>query len=241
MRIAIVDDVASERKKLFEKTSVQLVKHSINAQIFDYDNSEDFLEAALQEHFNLVFLDIYMNGINGVEAARRFREFDQECILIFTTTSTDHALEGFRVRAMNYLVKPYSDKDFNSMFSEITKRLPAPDRYLDIQIVGGIERVRFCEIIYAEHFQHQIYIHTINGKTIITRQTLAEFRTRLKDDERFFLCSRGVIVNLECVADFDGKDFTLTNDEKISISRGNAKTAQVVFCDFLFKRRKNDA
>ena len=83
MRIAIVDDLAAERHFLREQLEQKLP-------------------------FSVAFLDIYMMGMTGIEAARELRKTDTDCLLIFTTTSTDHALEGFQVRAMHYLVKPFT-------------------------------------------------------------------------------------------------------------------------------------
>lgn len=236
MRIAIIDDIASERKELHERLSVQLDSYSLNAQILEYENGETFLADAEKENFALVFMDIYLEQENGVEIAKKLRSFDQNCILVFTTTSTDHALDGFRVSALQYLVKPYSDKELNTLFNEISKRMPVPDKYIDIHIVGGTARLRLCEIMYAEHFQHRIHIHTADGGTTITRLTFTDFITRLDADERFFLCNRGVIINLEFADDFDGTAFTLKNRQTISVSRDNAKSARIAFGDFLFKR-----
>lgn len=236
MRIAIVDDIESERKELHKRINAQLLHHTLNAQIFEYENGETFLIDAGKERFDLAFLDIYMNGINGVETAAKLRTFDQECILIFTTTSTDHALDGFRVRALHYLVKPYSDDELDNLFCEIIERLPTPEKHLDVRIVGGTARLRFCEIMYAQHFRHQIHIHTSDGNTTVTRQTFRDFTAELEGDERFFLCNRGVIINLEYADDFNGTDFKLKNGDAISVSRDTAKSARLAFCDFLFKR-----
>lgn len=236
MRIAIVDDIESERKELHKKVSIMILRYSLNAQIFEYKSGEEFLDEAQRECFELVFLDIYMNGLNGIETAVNLRTFDKKCLLVFTTTSTDHALDGFRVRAFHYLVKPYSNDELNGLFEEIMQRLPAPDKYLDVHVVGGTVRLRFSEIIYAEHFQHRIHIYSTNDKTTITRQTFSEFTAKLGKDERFFLCSRGVIINLEYADDFDGTAFILKNGDKISVSRDIAKSARLTFGDFLFKR-----
>lgn len=235
MRIAVVDDIASERKTLCDRLNTQFTRHALHAKIFEYESGEAFLIAAEQEPFNIIFLDIYMDGANGVEIAKKLRTFDQDCILIFTTTSTDHALDGFRVRALHYLVKPYSEEDLEILFDEIAKRLPAPDKYIDVRIVGGTVRLRFKEILYAEHFQHRIHIYSADEKKTVTRQTFNEFSSNL-NDERFFLCSRGVIVNLEHVEDFDGTAFILKNGKSISVSRDLAKSARLAFGDFLFKR-----
>lgn len=239
MRIAIVDDIASERKRLHERLSVQLRCHALDAQILEYDSGEAFLADAKKEHFSLVFMDIYMEGENGVEIAKKLRSFDPNCLLVFTTTSTDHALEGFRVRALHYLVKPYSDEELKNLVNEIIERMSAPDNYLDVKIVGGTVRLRFCEIMYAQHFQHCIYIYTTDGQTTVTRQTFAEFTANLSYDERFFLCNRGVIINLEHANDFDGTAFTLKNGALISVSRDKSKSARAAFGDYLFRKGRN--
>ncbi len=106
MRIAIVDDLAAERTLLKELLERQLQRRNVQADILEYESSETFLEAAWKAPFTAAFLDIYMNGMTGMEAAKKLRETNTDCLLVFTTTSTDHALEGFQVRALHYLVKP---------------------------------------------------------------------------------------------------------------------------------------
>ncbi len=236
MRIAIIEDIASEREILKGRLSSQLNRISLDARIFDFASGAAFLFAAQIEKFDLVFLDIYMQNENGVDTAKALRRFDTDCLLIFTTTSTDHALDGFRVRAFHYLVKPYTDDELTALFDEIAKLLPSQDRYIELKAIGGTIRLRFREILYAEHFQHQIHIHRTSGEKIITRQTFHEFTANLTDG-RFFVCYRGIIVNLEHVEDFDGIDFILKNGKRIPVSRNHAKSARLAFGDFLFGRR----
>lgn len=93
--------------------------------------------------FTVVFLDIYMNGANGIEIAREFRMSDSDCFLIFTTTSTDHALEGFRVRALHYLVKPYNEKEISTLLDEILSRIPDSGKYIDVKVNGSNIQIPF--------------------------------------------------------------------------------------------------
>lgn len=236
MRIAIVDDIVSERESLHGRVDVQLARLALYADILEYSNGSDFLFAAKKSRFDLVFLDIYMETENGIETAKSLRRFDADCLLVFATTSTDHALDGFRVRAMHYLIKPYTDNELTALFDELVKRLPVPDQYLEVNSAGIPCRLRFGEILYAVHYQHQIHIYTTDGQKTVTRQTFQKFTANLCD-ERFFLCSRGVIVNLEHAADFDGTNFILRNGERIAVSRSLVKSARSAFGDFLFKRR----
>lgn len=236
MRIAIVDDIAQERQLLRQRLEHSLEARGVPGELTEFESGEAFLEAARQQRFTAAFLDIYMGGISGMEAATQLRQFDPECLLIFSTTSTDHALEGFRVRAMHYLVKPYAQKDISQLMEEILARIPQPDRYIPVKANGSEVQLQLRDIVYAEHFSHMIHIHTTFGKVLITRQSFGEFTAPLKQEPRFFQCSRGVVVNLEHAQDFDGTCFALDDGSSAQVSRELCKAARQAFMDFLFQR-----
>lgn len=227
----------AERNLLQQRLQTQLSKRNICAEFFEYESGEDFLAATKKEPFSVLFLDIYMTGITGMETASELRTFDTDCLLIFTTISTDHALEGFRVRAMHYLVKPYSENELDTLTDEILERLPKPDKYMDIKVNGSDVRLCFGDIVYAEHLSHMIHIHTASKKTLIIRQSFGDFITPLKEDNRFFPCNRGGIVNLEHAIDFDGTSFLMNDNACVPVSRSLLKTARQTFMNFLFQRR----
>ena len=234
MRIAIVDDIASERETLKKRIAEQADRLSTDAAILGYSSGSDFLADARKNDFDLVFLDIYMGNENGVETAEKLRRFDKDCLLVFTTVSQDHALDGFRVRALHYLVKPYKETDLAALFDEIAGRFPVMDRYIELNAAGGTVRLRFQDLLYAEHYQHQVYIYSTAGEQIVARLTFRKFTASLTDG-RFFLCSRGVLINMEHAQDFDGMDFILKNGKRIPVSRNLAKAARMAFGDYLFK------
>lgn len=236
MRIAIVDDIAKERKLLADRLQQQLSRRGVHEDLSEFENGETFLAAARERPFTVVFLDIYMDGANGIETARELRKFDSDALLIFTTTSTDHALEGFQVRAMHYLVKPYHEKEISALIDEILSRIPDSGKYIDVKVNGSNVQIPFRNIIYAEHFSHMIHIHTTGGKELVTRQSFEAFTTSLKMDSRFYSCSRGVVINLQHAVDFDGTMFVLDQGTQISVSRKLVKNARQTFMDFLFQR-----
>ena len=143
MRIAIVDDIKEERDKLADVLTKQLSRRGIHVNLFEFENGEDFLIAAKERPFTVVFLDIYMSGANGIETARELRIFDSDALLIFTTTSTDHALDGFKVRAMHYLVKPYPENEISDLIDEVLSRIPDSGKYIDIKVNGSNVQVPF--------------------------------------------------------------------------------------------------
>ena len=211
MKIAIVDDISDERTLLRNRLESQFSRRNVHTDIFEYENGETFLTAAKECPFTVVFLDIYMNGSNGIDIAKELRRSDTDCLLIFTTTSTDHALEGFQVRALHYLVKPYSENDISALADEILSRIPDSGKYIDVKVNGSNIQIPFQKIIYAEHFSHM--------------------------DARFYQCNRGVVINLEHAVDFDGSGFCLDNGSNVPVSRKLLKNARQTFMDFLFQRR----
>ena len=112
MRIAIVDDLAAERTLLKDRLEWQLQRRNVQADILEYESGETFLEAARKATFTAAFLDIYMDGMTGMEAAKKLRETNKDCLLVFTTTSTDHALEGFRCGRFIIWSSPFPKPSF---------------------------------------------------------------------------------------------------------------------------------
>ena len=88
----------------------------------------------------------------GSRLPESFRGFDPDCLLIFTTTSTDHALDGFKVRALHYLVKPYNEKEISELMDEVLSRIPDSRKYIDVKVNGSNIQVPFRSIVFAEHF-----------------------------------------------------------------------------------------
>ena len=236
MRIAIVDDLADERAWLKERLARQLALRGAEAELLEFDSGESFLAAEKTQRFTAAFLDIYMDGMSGMEAAKELRKTDTSCLLVFTTTSADHALEGFQVRAMHYLVKPFSTEELERLTDEILARMPYPDKCMVLKAGGSDIRLGYHSIIYAEHFAHMINVHTTAGKTISTRQTFKTFTEKLKEESRFFICGRGVIVNLEHASDFENEAFCMEDGSRIYVNKELLKSARQAFMEFLLQR-----
>ena len=221
MTIAIVDDIKEERVLL--RTRLEKIFHQkdMGFHCCEYENGEAFLEASKDQDITVLFLDIYMDGAYGIEIAKEFRKSNKDCLLIFTTTSSDHALEGFQVRAMHYLVKPYTEDELSS---------------LTLKVNGSEFQVPFKTIVHADHFSHMIHIHTTAKKELVIRQSFSSFTAPLKEDSRFFVCNRGTIINMEHAVDFDGTMFLLDDGSKIAVSRELSKLARQHFMDYLFQR-----
>ena len=215
MRIAIVDDLAAERALLQSRLERQFSRRNVQAAFYGFESGEAFLAAEKAQHFTAAFLDIYMNGMSGMEAARELRKLDTDCMLVFTTTSTDHALEGFQVRAMHYLVKPFTEEELEQLTDEILAKVPHPEKYMDLKVNGS---------------------NIPSGKPLATRQAFKASIEPLKKDRRFFICGRGVIVNLEHAENFEGNAFRMDNGSSVYVSQELLKNARQAFMEFLLQR-----
>ena len=211
MRIAIVDDLETERAQLKTRLARQLRLCGAEAELLEFESGESFLAAEKEQRFTAAFLDIYMHGMSGMDAAKELRKTDADCLLVFTTTSTDHALEGFQVRALHYLVKPFSEEELSALLAEMLARLPRPEPVLTV---------------------------TTALKTLITRQSFKVFTEPLKKDPRFFVCGRGMIVNLEHAADFRDGAFCMTDGSSVYVSQELLKPARQAFMEFLLQRER---
>lgn len=236
MMIAIVDDTCDDRRRLHRQLENALRSRNVQADILEFDSGEAFLTAASRQRFGVAFMDIYMSGASGIEVAHELRKRDRNCLIVFTTVSKDHALDGFKVRAMQYLVKPFDEHDIDCLTDELLERLPHPDKYIDVRTGGDIIHLLYKNIIYAEHFSHMIHIHLTAQKIIATRQSFREFTAPLKGEPRFFICNRGVIVNLEHACDFEDKCFVMSDGSRVFVSRELAKRARHAFMEFLLQR-----
>ena len=238
MRVAVVDDNAADRDWLAEQIENLLARRGLEGTVFPFPDGASFLAASQGSRFHLAFLDIYMEGRDGLSTAQELRSFDPDCQLVFSTSSRDHALDGYRVRAVQYLLKPYDSAALEGAFDQLARLLPAPERYVALRSGRQDVRVRLRDILWVEHFQHQVFVHTAGGGEVSARLTFREFAGMLADDPRFFVCGRGVLVNLDHAADFDGGTFVLEDGTCVPVSRDLGSAARSAFGDRLFYRER---
>ena len=136
--IAIVDDLESDREKLrrdleafFNNTS-----HEIDCRLFSS------AEAFLNSEFNaqIVFLDICMEGMNGVDLAKMLREKDEKLLIVFLSTSSDYAFDAFPVHPFDYLVKPYQKENLTRVLQETLRVMGVADP----KVSCGFRRWKRC-------------------------------------------------------------------------------------------------
>ena len=233
MNIAIIEDTGQELSLLERCLQSYLSSRQVYRVIDTYTSGEAFLENWPSKSYDLVFLDILMEGISGIEVARKIRETDSECLLIFISSSKEYALHGFEVRAFDYLLKPLSEERFQKTMDLCQNELAKHIRYIEVKESRTLVKIPLNEIIYTDYYNHYIQIHTA-ARLIRSYQQFDVFSPLLLCYPQFLCCYRNCIVNMDHVDSVDKHDFVMENGERVPITRGNRNSIYQQYADYQF-------
>ncbi|MFA6861441.1 MAG: LytTR family DNA-binding domain-containing protein [Bacilli bacterium] len=181
--------------------------------------------------FDLIFLDIKMPLMNGMEAAKKIREKDKNVVIIFITSLAQFAVQGYEVEALDFIVKPIEYNEFSLKLNRALLRIHQENRkFISLNIGTNLIRLDTNEIIYIESKKHKVIFHTTKDKYEI-RNTLVWAEKEI-NDSNFCRCNNCYLVNLSYVLKIDGNDCILPN-ARLLISRPKKKYFQEVFVKYL--------
>ncbi len=236
IRIAICDDLPEERKML-----VSLLEHSsIPAAYSQFKSSEELLEVFHPGKFDLLLMDIYMDGMTGVEAVRKIREMDESIPIAFTTTSTEHTLESYRLSVLKYLEKPVRQKDINDLLHLVKLQKDSAPR-LTVRQNGTVQKLPLSELFYLEQKGHHVMISRKDGSVLQLYGKLSDLLPQL-EEQPFFCPHKSYCVNLAFVRGIneESQSYELADGKQVPISRVNRSRAKRAWEDFLFARTRGD-
>lgn len=233
MTVAIVDDLARDIQTLQDHLLTYCKDHKVHMHIHKYTSAADFLAALEETEYSLAFLDIYMQSETGIKLAAKIRERRPDCQIVFTTASREHAVAAFRVRALDYLVKPYSYSELEEAlerFQEIAGRIA---HYIEVKEGRYQTRILINDILYTDYSNHYIQIHTT---TCVVRSYMSfgEFAPLLAPYPQFLWCYRNCMVNMDYIESLEDRDFILKNKERVPISKARKKEVTQAYADYLF-------
>lgn len=214
LNIAICDDEKAIREQINEL--IEKEKAGIGTNLYE---TGDALLAA-DKKFDIVFLDIQMEGTDGIETAKKLRERDEDAILIFITGIREYVFQAFDVAAFYYLLKPVEADKFHEVFRraerELEKRKKQRRETVFIKTRNRSFSLEKDSILYIESRGKKVEIHTA-GDTIEVYASMNEMEGQLGDG--FFRCHRGYLVNMAYVAEYDSESITLNNGEYVYLAK----------------------
>lgn len=230
-KIAVCEDAAEDLAHLRS----ELHKIKIPCDITEYTNAETLLFDVEEgyKQFDLFFLDIYLPGQNGVEAARRIRAKDENAVLIFLSVSEDFYREAFDVYAFHYLIKPIGQAALKEVLQKAEKNIQKQQKdRLQLSFRGQNIILTCKEIVYISSSNHTLCFHLHNGKEQTIYGKLDEIEIRL-DSELFVRCHKSFMVNLLYVDKWTHEGFYVENT-LIPISRSYAQNVKEIYHRRLF-------
>lgn len=197
-----------------------------------YKSGMDFIRSP--ENSDIVFMDIQLDKLDGLETARIMRKLGNEAQLIFVTRMAQLAIKGYAVDALDFILKPAEPSAVSFALDKAIRRLE--DRsctFLALKLPKGTASVSTYDITYVEVFDHNLVYHTVNGDYTV-RGRLSDVYEKL-DHDKFIACNRSFIVNLRYVTEI-WSDHVMLGSTKITVSKSHRKEIQIRFSAYLDKK-----
>lgn len=232
MRIALVEDSADFRSELENMLQGYCAESHISVEMEPFDCGEAFLAGFEKSKYDIIFLDVYMAGIDGLATARAVRQLDEECLIIFVSSSSSHAVDSYSVNAFYYLLKPITQESMREVMDRCLTRLYAHNLCIRVKERWAYIQVPLEDILYVDTYNHYVQLH-LESRVVRSHIKFIEFSQQLLKHPRFCLCYRNCIINMDKVSGIDGKDFFLPSGIRIPIARQNSVQVRQQYADYM--------
>lgn len=217
MKIALVDDEKECLDEMEQFCRNFGIRYSCKVEIVPFISGEAFLNAFNNGGFSIVFMDIYMDGINGINTALKMRRQDRKCLLVFLTSSTEFMPNAFSCHAFEYITKPFSQQRITAVLKDALEVLPLSQKYIEVSSDRKTIRVFLDNITSVVTDAHYINIGLSDGLSLRCRMTISEFMKKTGDDIRFILVNKGIVLNADYILDFENNCCILENGEQFPV------------------------
>lgn len=229
LRLAIVDDSPDDSAALHALVSEYFRKNDQTCMIHVYNSPLDFIRST--DNHDIVFMDIRMEKLDGLEVARLMRKINTDSILIFVTHMAQLAIKGYEVDALDFIVKPADQAAINYVLTKALTRLEnISNTVFALKTSGGIVSLASNDITYVEVFDHNLAYHTTKGIYYV-RGRLSDVIKKL-DQKHFIMCNRSFVVNLRYVSSACS-EYLVVDGKKVFISKSHSKEIMRHFTNFL--------
>ena len=231
IRTAVIDDESVQREyllsllKKWEETAINTLS------IHQFDSAEAFMfEYEEDRRYDMLFIDIQMKGMNGIDMAKKIRQHDDLVNIVFITAYPDFMQSGYDVNALHYLIKPINDKKLFEIMDKVSAKMSGTVKPVLIRTKQNIlMKIDPDSIIYIEADAHDTKICTKSGM-IYAKESITDMAGMLGDG--FFRCQRSFIVSLKYIRYITRKEIVLDDNRLIPISRNLYDKANRAFISY---------
>lgn len=230
-----IDSLANVLKKYLGKIKEQ------NFAIFEFSNQFDLLDKMNSGvGFDVVFLDVLMPAMDGMEVAEEIRMNKHTCEIVFVTSSPDYALEAFNVGAIHYILKPIKNQYFDEVMDRLLKKIFSNvEKCLVFKTTsGGMQKIETFFIEFIESFKHTQTVNLINRKSFEVKSSLNAIFEELmvKCSSQFIMPYKGYIVNQNMIRTIETTQIIMQSGKKISLAKGSFREIKDAYFEYMFSR-----
>ena len=236
MNVAICEDNAADLESICGYIKNYCARNCFLIDICTYNSGNALLNAFSSKKFDIIFMDIIMDGMSGIDTARKIRETDPSGILIFITTSKDYSLDAYSVDGTAYVVKPLDEKKMIRVLDKCRQEFMKSSRYITVPVGRQEEtRLSFAGIRYVEVYNKEVLFHA-DSKVIRTRRMTLDDVFLALGGEPFLRCHRSYIVNMNYVDKLHNGVFLMKNGDSVMVRKNGYSQVQFAYSDFISKR-----
>lgn len=221
LRIAIVDNDPAAVDQMMTYVRRYARSAGIDVYLDSFDRADKFLSQR-KSIYDIIFMEIELPGLNGMEAAKRLRKIDSDVVLVFVSANARYAIRGYEVDALDFVLKPFNFYTFSMKLERSIQRVrPQTGQSIVLKTSDGVHRLEIDQIYYLETKSRMLYYHTSSG-VFSVRGSLASAEQELSGLS-FAKCNQCYLVNLKHVTDVLDNQVQVA-DTLLEISRRNKKT-----------------
>lgn len=222
LKIVICDDTLEEMHTVKHCTETFFSKKGIPYHLDTYSSAEALYNSNVV--YDLYLLDVLMPGMTGMELAEQLNTTDKHPVVIFITSSLESAVDGYRVNASGFILKPVSQERFNETLERVvTQKLTAKQEYLSVIHNRVPLNIPLNRIQYFENKLHRVSIIMSDNETITVNLKLSQIQEMLAEKTAFLRCHQSYIVNLDYVNKMEDVCFYMKDAQIIPVSRNYYK------------------
>ena len=234
MKIAIVDDRTEDRERL-EGCIRSYFGDEPSLSIDGFVSAEDFLPSFRPGMYDLVFLDIIMDEMNGIELAKKIRGTDPHMLIVFQTTSREYAFDAFPIHPFDYLIKPCGQDEVDSVLTEASRVLSAGDPEITVNAKGEY-RVPVRTICAAVADGRGVELRLAGTQPLKTSETFRSISEKLEAFPQFLLINRGVLINMDQVLAPEGDCMKMKDGTLHPIKVNGRGSVMAAFTQYMISR-----
>lgn len=239
MRIAICDDDTIVCRVLSEMIKRYFDANGLSVDVVCFNAAIDVYNTLKVDHaFDIVFLDICMPELNGIEAGRMIREILDVVRLdiVFVSSDSDYAIQLFDVQPIGFLIKPLENRDVCDILSKIVYKRNKTRHVIEVPVEDGIATFDSQDIVLFEATNKKIRIVINNGEEHEFRESIKNLEKTL-ENAGFFRPHNAFLVNCEYVKTWENSRLILNNNTEVPVAQTRRTEVKKVRCDYLNENR----